>query len=174
MDNTNPTKEFVDEQLASDLNELLETVEATIDPFTKHTNDNNNPHRVTRLQLGLDRVDNTGDYEKPISFQTQAAIDDIKGKVGEYSSSSSPSGNYEVIRTVFFNNIKIEIFGTCSESSFSLILACNLDVDRTKIIADCGDVTISPGAPETIITSSNGEAIGNFYLVGMGRAYEES
>lgn len=171
MDNTNPTKELVDEQLASDLNELLETVEATIDPFTKHTNDTNNPHRVTRMQLGLDRVDNTSDYEKPISFQTQAVIDEIIGRLSEYS---SPSGNYDVIKTVFFNNIKIEVFGTCSESSSSLMLGCNLDVDRTKIFADCGDVTISPGAPETIITSSNGEAIGNFYLVGMGRAYEES
>ena len=41
----------------------------------KHVADKNNPHEVTKEQVGLGRVDNTSDKEKPISDATQAALD---------------------------------------------------------------------------------------------------
>ena len=53
MDNDNPVKELIDEQLASDINEILETVEAGVESFTTHTKDLNNPHQVTKEQVGL-------------------------------------------------------------------------------------------------------------------------
>lgn len=39
-----------------------------------HVNDNNNPHNVTRTQLGLENVDNTSDFDKPISNATQLEL----------------------------------------------------------------------------------------------------
>lgn len=41
---------------------------------TAHTSDKNNPHNVTKSQVGLDQVDNTSDNDKPVSSATQAAL----------------------------------------------------------------------------------------------------
>lgn len=49
----------------------------TVEEFRAHANDLNNPHHVSKEQLGLDRVDNTSDLEKPISTATQEALTNI-------------------------------------------------------------------------------------------------
>ena len=41
----------------------------------EHIADKNNPHEVTKEQVGLGNVDNTSDANKPISDATQAALD---------------------------------------------------------------------------------------------------
>jgi hypothetical protein len=45
--------------------------------ISNHVGDSNNPHGVTSSQLGLENVDNTSDLEKPISNDTQGAIDEV-------------------------------------------------------------------------------------------------
>jgi len=45
--------------------------------IANHVGDSNNPHGVTSSQLGLENVDNTSDLEKPISNDTQGAINDV-------------------------------------------------------------------------------------------------
>lgn len=40
----------------------------------KHLADYNNPHKVTKTQLGLDKVDNTSDTEKPVSKAVSEAL----------------------------------------------------------------------------------------------------
>lgn len=40
-----------------------------------HINNTNNPHNVTKAQVGLDQVNNTSDANKPISIATQNALD---------------------------------------------------------------------------------------------------
>jgi len=50
-------------QLQNDTTQLLQ----------EHTNSRNNPHAVTKSQVGLGNVDNTSDANKPISTATQAA-----------------------------------------------------------------------------------------------------
>lgn len=40
-----------------------------------HIADTNNPHQVTKEQVGLGNVDNTSDADKPISLAAQAALD---------------------------------------------------------------------------------------------------
>lgn len=47
------------------------------DDIAAHIADTDNPHKVTKAQLGLDNVNNTADLEKPISNPTQAALDVI-------------------------------------------------------------------------------------------------
>lgn len=39
-----------------------------------HKNDKNNPHNVTKAQVGLSNADNTSDVNKPISSATQSAL----------------------------------------------------------------------------------------------------
>lgn len=43
--------------------------------LSTHEADTNNPHSVTKTQVGLDSVDNTSDADKPISTATQTALD---------------------------------------------------------------------------------------------------
>ena len=49
----------------------------TVEEFRAHANDLNNPHHVSKEQIGLDRIDNTSDLEKPISTATQEALTNI-------------------------------------------------------------------------------------------------
>ena len=46
-----------------------------------HANDVNNPHSVTKSQVGLGNVDNTSDVDKPISTATQNALNSKADKV---------------------------------------------------------------------------------------------
>lgn len=48
------------------------TLQTNID---NHISDTGNPHSVTQTQVGLGNVDNTSDIDKPISTDTQAALD---------------------------------------------------------------------------------------------------
>lgn len=66
------------------INEAIENY-AIPEYVTDHIQDTNNPHLVTKSQLGLGNVDNTSDINKPISIPTQAAlnkkVDKEDGKV---------------------------------------------------------------------------------------------
>lgn len=69
--------------LETKLIELINNVEDDLDLNVKeiksiinnHISDKNNPHTVTKRQVGLDQVDNTSDLNKPISTLTQQALD---------------------------------------------------------------------------------------------------
>lgn len=52
-----------------------------------HINDHDNPHQVTKGQIGLGNVDNTSDLNKPISTATQTAITNLS------NSTSTALGN---------------------------------------------------------------------------------
>lgn len=43
--------------------------------LSSHTSNTNNPHTVTKTQVGLSNVDNTSDVSKPVSTATQSALD---------------------------------------------------------------------------------------------------
>ena len=51
--------------------------------YNSHITDFNNPHNVTAAQIGLDRVNNTADADKPISAQTQLALDRITSQINQ-------------------------------------------------------------------------------------------
>lgn len=48
---------------------------ATSESLDNHINNKNNPHNVTKSQIGLENVDNTSDLNKPISKLVQQALD---------------------------------------------------------------------------------------------------
>ena len=49
--------------------------------LTTHTSNTNNPHQVTKSQVGLSNVDNTSDLNKPISTAVQTALDDLEDRI---------------------------------------------------------------------------------------------
>lgn len=63
-DNFNDFEDRIEDGF-TDVNEQLES----------HTSNTNNPHGVTKAQVGLGNVDNTSDLNKPISNATQIALD---------------------------------------------------------------------------------------------------
>lgn len=70
----------IDEAVASamDIAEQFPTLQSTVNA---HIANKNNPHEVTKAQVGLGNVDNTSDADKPVSTATQAALDTINGNV---------------------------------------------------------------------------------------------
>ena len=49
--------------------------------LTTHTSNTNNPHAVTKTQVGLSNVDNTSDLDKPISTAVQSALDNLEDRI---------------------------------------------------------------------------------------------
>lgn len=57
--------------------------------LNSHINNRNNPHQLTKNQIGLNNVDNTSDLNKPISTATQNALG------GKYNYFTHPKGTYD-------------------------------------------------------------------------------
>ncbi len=59
--------------------------------FDAHLIDDNNPHKVTKAQVGLGNVDNTSDANKPVSTAAQTALN---GKVDKVSGKGLSTNDY--------------------------------------------------------------------------------
>ena len=57
-------------------NQSQDNLLATKESLNEHITDKNNPHNVTKYQIGLGNVDNTSDLNKPVSTEQQTAIDE--------------------------------------------------------------------------------------------------
>lgn len=53
--------------------------------LNSHVNDLNNPHQVTKAQVGLGNVDNTADANKPVSTAQQTAINQAEQNAKNYA-----------------------------------------------------------------------------------------
>lgn len=61
--------------LTNVLNSIRDAAAALREDYDRHAADRENPHAVTKAQVGLGRADNTPDTEKPVSEKQQAALD---------------------------------------------------------------------------------------------------
>jgi hypothetical protein len=69
---------------------------STTDSLNSHLKDTNNPHNVTKSQVGLGNVDNTSDVNKPVSTSQQSALDKKVDKVtGKQLSTEDFSSAYK-------------------------------------------------------------------------------
>jgi hypothetical protein len=72
--------------------------------FLAHAQSFNNPHAVTAAQLGLGNVNNTADVDKPISTQTQEALDDLLRKIQSLQTpGTTDNENIQFIENVVWN-----------------------------------------------------------------------
>ena len=76
---------------------------ATADNLATHTNNKNNPHGVTKAQLGLSKVNNTSDEDKPISALTQKALDEKADKTTVDTAIEKVSGGLNVLTNELSN-----------------------------------------------------------------------
>ena len=76
----NPTTQSVRDNFAAAAAEIdaldsaVTILQGSVSGFDSHLTDTNNPHAVTKTQIGLGNVDNTSDANKPISTATQTAL----------------------------------------------------------------------------------------------------
>lgn len=75
VDNTSDLEKPVSDATRLALDILADEISDLNIDFERHINDFNNPHKVTKEQVGLSNVDNTSDKDKPISSATQAQLD---------------------------------------------------------------------------------------------------
>lgn len=66
------------DKLKSDLESIIGS---TGTDLSAHLKDFDNPHKVTKDQVGLGKVDNTADLEKPVSVATQKAINAVQSNL---------------------------------------------------------------------------------------------
>ena len=62
---------FNDYSTTEEVEAMINTVQSAL---SSHTADTNNPHQVTKSQVGLGNVDNTADADKPLSTPQQSAV----------------------------------------------------------------------------------------------------
>ena len=120
----------------SDLGDDDTRIEGKIDT---HLVDNNNPHNVTKAQIGLGDVDNTSDMDKPLSTAQKTYVDtEIINNRPDLSSYLTRSGD---ISTVFVGTD----FDYSSVGSKTGMLAFVLYNDwRSQVIASLGLSCSSP------------------------------
>lgn len=63
------------------VNETRKSVEKVQSNLDAHTGRTDNPHNVTKAQVGLGSVDNTSDSMKPVSAAQQAALDEVDSRL---------------------------------------------------------------------------------------------
>lgn len=68
--------------LQDDLDDLQGQITTNKGTMDNHIANTNNPHQVTKTQVGLGNVDNTSDVDKPISTATQNALD-LKANIAD-------------------------------------------------------------------------------------------
>ncbi len=82
-ENEGKNQEDINKELrasAGDNNTIIEEVRQELNT---HASNKENPHSVTKQQVGLGNVDNTSDIDKPISTATQTALDEITSSLGD-------------------------------------------------------------------------------------------
>lgn len=64
------------EEFKNEIDDKLAT--GNFEKLDNHIEDTNNPHQVTKDQVGLDKVDNTSDMDKPVSYKQSEAIENAR------------------------------------------------------------------------------------------------
>lgn len=79
---TKYVQELIDASLATLESTLKALIRLKVDQvdFDNHVNDFNNPHQVTKEQVGLSNVDNTSDLDKPIPNSVQYELNTLNQK----------------------------------------------------------------------------------------------
>ena len=114
--------------------------------LTTHINNKNNPHEVTKAQVGLGNCDNTSDLDKPISTATQTALDGKVSKTGD-----TMSGRYILEYGSRFSyisntNVRFDAFVSASDE-FTVVKWYNTSYTRSVLFkANTAGGALYPGA----------------------------
>lgn len=128
------------------------------DKTNAHIANTDNPHQVTKEQIGLSNVDNTADIDKPISTATQSAIDAVKEEINTHISNNNNPHNVTVeqIGAIPTGGLKT-INGNTLEGEGNIELIYNADdilfTSDLTITADVGVHTVGSSGSKTLPTT---------------------
>lgn len=86
-------------------NENQDNLLATKEELNTHVDNKENPHQITKSQVGLSEVDNTADINKPISNKQQEALDN---KVDKESGKALSTNDYTTPEKIKLDGIEDE------------------------------------------------------------------
>ena len=66
---------FDKSKIEKEKSSIMDWVISKINVLNGHIKNSSNPHNVTKMQVGLESVDNTSDMDKPVSTAQQSALD---------------------------------------------------------------------------------------------------
>lgn len=72
-----------------DLQTILNN-KVNVSQLNSHTNNTENPHQVTKAQVGLSNVDNTSDADKPLSTAATEAIETLQANINTVDNNKIP------------------------------------------------------------------------------------
>lgn len=130
---TTPDKSTGEQRTAAEDNHAKIVVNHNADEMalnTAHKSDSENPHGVTKAQVGLGNVDNTADTEKPISAAQQAAFN---GKLDIASVVDSLDSN---LRTAPLSANQGMVLKGLTDSINNLLLSDESNLDTIQEIVD--------------------------------------
>lgn len=108
-----------------------------------HINDTNNPHNVTKAQVGLDQVNNTSDVNKPISTATQRALD---AKVDKINGKQLSTNDYTTVE-------KNKVAESINESTANTLI--NTAIGKlTKASVGLGNVDNTTDANKEVLSAT--------------------
>lgn len=110
-----------------------------------HANNKENPHGVTKTQVGLGNVDNTSDMNKPVSTAQASAIADAK-KAGTEAMTEAQKKTEKIEKNVTLlasgwtdNTQTVEVEGVTSENSVIVCTNPANATEYTESVVRCSD-----------------------------------
>jgi len=82
------------------LKEEISSAVKAMEEIEEHMVARDNPHSVNKAQIGLSKVDNTSDNDKPVSLATKKAIEEAVERVGQKAGSVFPKPVSNTIHVV--------------------------------------------------------------------------
>lgn len=131
------------EQNASDAKSIAQTTSGNL---TTHTSDTNNPHQVTKAQVGLGNVDNTSDLNKPISTATQTALNGKQATISDLATirSNAQAGKAASDTIATYGNIvthNVSEFATAAQGAKADTAVQPSDLGNGTITITQGGIT---------------------------------
>lgn len=92
VDNTSDLNKPVSTAVQAALDGLTQKISSSDGSLQSHQSNHNNPHQVTAEQVGLGKVDNTSDMDKPVSTAVQKALNKLAQKISESGGTGDTGG----------------------------------------------------------------------------------
>lgn len=106
IDRAKAAEQTVSHDLETEVSRATQSETSIQNDLNNHKADTNNPHKVTKDQVGLSNVDNTSDVNKPVSVAQQNAINQAKQEVRDIVDNYTING-HKVSNNPVLNKIDI-------------------------------------------------------------------
>lgn len=134
--------------LSTETERAISVEEIIGNSLQEHISNKTNPHNITKVQIGLENVDNTSDVEKPVSTAQQNALD-LKADIDSPALTGTPkaptaskeTNTTQVATTAFTQSVVSN--HNISESAHNDIRTLISDLTvKLNTLADSDDVTL--------------------------------